>query len=140
MPPGGGAGGADQADSGVRLAPDQEGRVHEMVPRGQLLGDKRLMNRCGPLHCMPGGGGRDYRGQQMRGVRVTGLSRVDHIPGPLCVAFGPKARVGIIRRCERSSARRQLLLGLYLHLALSSALPGLLIVALPGPARRLNHG
>ena len=109
--------GTDQADSVVGLAPDQElrvdiGRIHEMVPRGQLLVDKRLMNRCGTLHFMHRGRGRDHMGQEMHGVRVTGLGHVDHIPGPLCVAFGPKARVGIIRRFECLSARGQVLLGL----------------------------
>src|SRR6266446_4160821 len=107
-----GARGASQEDALVVTAMDEEfradiGRIDQVLLRGHVLVDQRLLDGRGALRFMDGGGSRVDVGEQMGGSGLACFADVDHVAGPLRVAFVTVARLDIVGRFDPLGRRWQ---------------------------------
>src|SRR5215470_4871366 len=98
-------GGTAQVDVLLLAAGDQEccadiRRVDEVLAWRHVLLDERLLDRLRAQRLMHRGGRRVHVCEQMGGGGFAGFTDVDHVPGPLRVAFVAVARLAIVGRCD----------------------------------------
>src|SRR6476619_3027707 len=93
--------GAAERDAVVVLAGGEQGRaaigaIDEMLPWCQVFLAQSLVDRFGALGLIDCSGGRMHVREEVRHGRLTRLTDMHHIPGPLRVAFLAIARLRII--------------------------------------------
>src|SRR5207248_6958931 len=114
------------------------GRIDQMLARGQVFLDERLLDGLCALRFMDASGRRVHMGEEVGHGGLAGFADMHHVAGPRRVAFVAVARLAIIGRFDPFRGRGQLAVGLEAdasdrrgavggHLA-----RGPLVVALPG--------
>ena len=140
-----------QDDALVVPAVDEElradrGRIDQMLARGQVFLDERVLDGLCALRFMDARGRRVHMGEEVGHGGLAGFADMHHVAGPRRVAFVAVARLDIIGRFDPFRGRGQRALGLEVdtgdgRVALGGRLTrGPLVVALSGLPERGNHG